>query len=65
VEEALPCFRWRQLWYGLYILKDADALKSMSSETQLDWINRLFTGASIASLKKARSAAPADGIMTR
>jgi hypothetical protein len=56
--EAPPCFRRRELWYGLHILKGADALKRMSYETQLDWINRMFTGAGVTSLKKNHAGRP-------
>jgi hypothetical protein len=49
------CFRRRELWYDRHILKGVDALKRMSYETQLDWINRMFTGAGVTSPKKTHA----------
>jgi Centromere DNA-binding protein complex CBF3 subunit, domain 2 len=50
--ETPPCFRQRQQWYGLHLIKDEHAARQMAYDTQLDWINRMFTGAGVTSLKK-------------
>ena len=56
--EAPPCFQRRQQWYNLHVLRGSDALKRMSYETQLDWINRMFAGTGMASLKKTHAGQP-------
>ena len=53
--EPPPCFRQRRLWYALHLLKGKDAPKQMAYDTQLDWINQMFTGANVRSLKKTHA----------
>ena len=53
--EPPPCFRQRELWYGLHLLKGEHAAKKMTYDTQLDWINKMFTGANVTSLKKTHA----------
>jgi hypothetical protein len=53
--EARPCFRRRQQWYGLHLVKGEHAAKKMSCDTQLDWINKMFVGANVTSLKKTHA----------
>jgi len=55
-----PCFRQRQQWYGLHLIKGEHAARQMAYDTQLDWINRMFTGAGVTSLKKTH-AGPSQG----
>jgi hypothetical protein len=38
--------------YGLHLIKGDHAARQMAYDTQLDWINRIFTGAGVTSLKK-------------
>jgi len=49
--EMPPCFLQRQQWYGLHLIKGKHAARQMAYDTQLDWINRVFTGAGVTSLK--------------
>lgn len=51
-DEAPPYFRQRQQWYDIHLLKGAHADKQMAYDTQLDWINQMFAGAGVKSLKK-------------
>jgi hypothetical protein len=53
--EAKPCFRHRQHWYNLHLIKGEDATKKMAYDTQLDWINKMFAGANVMSLKKTHA----------
>jgi hypothetical protein len=53
--ETSPCFRRRQQWYGLHLIKGEHAAKQMAYDTQLDWINKMFTGANVTSLKKTHA----------
>jgi hypothetical protein len=53
--ELPPCFRQRQLWYNLHLIKGEDAAKKMAYDTQLEWINRMFSQAKVASLKKTHA----------
>jgi len=53
--EPLPCFRRRELWYELHLLKGEHASKKMAYDTQLDWINKMFAGADVTSLKKTHA----------
>ena len=47
-----PWFRRRQQWYGLHLIKSEHTAKQMAYDTQLDWINKMFIGANVTSLKK-------------
>jgi hypothetical protein len=47
--------RRRELWYELHLLKGEHATKKMAYDTQLDWINKMFTGANVTSLKKTHA----------
>ena len=53
--ETPPCFRQRQQWYGLHLIKGEHAARQMAYDTQLDWINRMFTGAGVTLLKKTHA----------
>ena len=39
---------------GLHLIKGEHAARQMAYGTQLDWINKMFTGANVTSLKKTR-----------
>jgi hypothetical protein len=58
--EPPPWFRWRQQWYGLHLIKGEHAAKQMAYDTQLDWINKMFIGANVTSLKKTLLRTPAS-----
>ena len=53
--EPTPTFRRRERWYGLHLVKGEDAGRRMSYDTQLEWINKMFEGANVASLKKTHA----------
>ncbi|KAF2178737.1 hypothetical protein K469DRAFT_802592, partial [Zopfia rhizophila CBS 207.26] len=53
--EPPPCFRRRELWYNLHLIKGEHAAMNMAYDTQLDWINRMFTEANVTSLKKTHA----------
>ena len=42
-------------WYGLHLIKGEHAAKQMAYDTQLDWINKMFIGANVTSLKKTHA----------
>jgi hypothetical protein len=41
--------------YGLHLIKGEHAARQMAYDTQLDWINRMFTGAGVTSLKNTHA----------
>jgi hypothetical protein len=41
--------------YGLHLIKGEHAAKQMAYDTQLDWVNKMFTGVNVTSLKKTRA----------
>ena len=53
--EPPPYFRRRERWYVLHLIKGENAAKQMSYDTRLDWINKIFTGANVTSLKKTHA----------
>lgn len=62
--EAPPCFRRCQQWYDVHLVKGEHAAKRISYDTQLDWINKIFAGANVTSLKK-NPCRPLAGRQTR
>jgi hypothetical protein len=48
-------FSRRQQWYGLHLIKGEHAARQMAYGTELDWINKMFTGANVKSLKKTHA----------
>ena len=53
--EPLPQFHRREEWYALHLIKGEDAHNPISYETQLDWINRVYSGTGLAALKKTHA----------
>ncbi|KAF2174917.1 hypothetical protein K469DRAFT_702412 [Zopfia rhizophila CBS 207.26] len=45
--KLLSYFRQRELWYNLHLIKGKYVAKKMAYDTQLDWINKMFTEANI------------------
>ncbi len=56
--EQPPSFRRRELWYNNHLLKGLYPDKQMAYDTLLDWINKMFTGAKVSSLKKVHAPRP-------
>jgi hypothetical protein len=52
--ETFPCFRRRQQWYSLYLIKGEHEARLVAYDTQLDWI-KMFTRAKVTPLKKAHA----------
>jgi hypothetical protein len=63
--ETSPCFRRRQQWYGLHLIKGEHAAKQMAYDTQLNWIDKMFTGPNVTSLKKTHAGPSWGGAQTR
>ena len=53
--EPPPSFRRRELWYSLHLIKGEHTAKMMTYDTQLGWINKMFAGANVMSLKKTHA----------
>jgi len=53
--EPPPCFRRRELWYVLHFFNGEHASTKTAYDTRLGWINKMFTGADVMSLKETHA----------
>ena len=62
-QESLPQFHCCEEWYHLHLIKRIDSQAVITYETQLDWVNHVFSGTGLNTLKKTH-AGWANGVKT-